>query len=67
MLKEYEILDTLIVSTTYTNMGIAFHTQGQLDKAMEVYQRSLQIFKKTVGREHPSTVTVAQLISRIKK
>jgi len=34
-----------------------FHKQGELEKALEWYQRALDGKEKTLGKDHPSTLS----------
>ena len=50
--------DSLDVAATYCNMAVVFRKQGQYEKALEYYQKDLDITIKVVGHGHPLVATV---------
>jgi tetratricopeptide (TPR) repeat protein len=41
------------VATVLNNLGLVFSSQGKYDKALEYYRKSLAIYEKALGPEHP--------------
>ena len=41
------------MATSYGNIGKAHDNKGELDKALEYYQKALAIYLKQLGPEHP--------------
>ena len=44
-------------SAAYNNLGLAYDSKGDYDKAIEYYQKSLKIGLKKLGSEHPDVAT----------
>jgi len=42
------------VADSYNNIGVVWKNKGEYDKALDFYQKSLEIKLKTLGGEHPS-------------
>ena len=42
------------VGATYNNMAIVLQSQGQLERAMVMYEKVLAISVKSLGPDHPS-------------
>ena len=42
---------------TYGNMALVYDDQGEYEKALEWYEKGLEIKLKTLGPDHPSTAT----------
>jgi len=38
-------------------MALVFNSQGEYDKALKWYQRALDGQEKSLGKDHPSTLT----------
>jgi tetratricopeptide (TPR) repeat protein len=47
------------VAIDRNNLGLAWDSLGQYDKAIEYFELALATFKKVLGVDHPSTKTVA--------
>ena len=45
------------MATTYNNMGNVYVSQGQYDKALEMYNKSLKISLAALGEDHPDVAT----------
>jgi tetratricopeptide (TPR) repeat protein len=45
------------VATSYNNIGVVCKNKGDYDKALEWYQKCLDIELKTLGAEHPDVAT----------
>lgn len=43
------------VSSSYFNLGVCFYCLGDYPKALEYYEKSLEISEKILGEDHPST------------
>jgi tetratricopeptide (TPR) repeat protein len=41
------------VAGTYNNMAVVYQSQGHYERALEYYQKSLDITIKVVGHDHP--------------
>ena len=52
------------VATSRNNLGSAWHSLDQYDKAIEYYELALTTFEKVFGVDHPSTKTVASNLAR---
>jgi len=39
------------------NIGLAYHSKGDYDRALEYYEKALNIGKKIYGEEHPNIAT----------
>ncbi len=48
------------VATSLNNLAELYKAQGQYDKAQPLYERSLGILEKVLGKDHPSTKTVRE-------
>ena len=59
------------VSASYNNMGIVYKKQGHYDKALEYYQKDLDITIRVVGHDHPdvaiSKFNLASLLRNMDK
>ena len=44
-------------ATTYGNMAFVYKHQGEYEKALEWYEKGLEIKLKTLGPDHPDTAT----------
>ncbi len=53
------------VSTSYNNIAVVWHNKGEYDKALEFYNKSLNIRLKNLGEEHPSVATSYNNIGRV--
>jgi tetratricopeptide (TPR) repeat protein len=42
------------VATTFNNIGVAYDNKGEYEKALEYYQKGLDIQAKTLGDHHPN-------------
>ncbi len=51
--------------TPSTVSGFEYHDQGKLAEAEEMYARALAGFRKSVGSEHPSIVTVMNNLQQL--
>ncbi len=44
---------------TYNNIALVYHAQGEYGKALEWFQKALEISEKMLGKEHPTTTIIA--------
>ena len=42
-------------TSSYNNIGVVYYSQGDYDKALEYYSKTLAIREKVLGTEHPNT------------
>lgn len=49
-------------ATSYYAIGITYHKKGDYAKALEYYQKALDILEKALGTEHPITKTVKESV-----
>jgi Tfp pilus assembly protein PilF len=49
--------DSPDVATSYTHIGIVYYRQGQYERALEYYQKVLEINIKVSGQDHPEVAT----------
>ena len=42
-------------ATSYNNIGLTYNKQGNYPKALEYYQKALNILEKVLGPDHPNT------------
>jgi tetratricopeptide (TPR) repeat protein len=45
------------VATSLHNLALLYQAQGAYDKAQPLYERSLGILEKVLGKDHPNTKT----------
>jgi tetratricopeptide (TPR) repeat protein len=55
------------ISVLLNNLGSAYHELGDANKAIEYYEKSLEVFTTIYGKDHPSTKTVNKNLNSIKK
>ncbi len=48
----------LFLMNTSTADGHTFHLQGRYDRALPLFQKSVEIFKKALGPNHPNVAVV---------
>lgn len=46
-----------VYASALNNMGLVSKSAGDFDEAMNLYTVAVQIYEKTVGKTHPSTIT----------
>ena len=54
-----------LVATTTHNIAGVYESKGELDKALELYNKALLVRIKLLGEEHPSTINTKNRISEI--
>ena len=54
------------VAASYSNMGGVFHSQGDYPKALEYYEKCLEIRLSTLGAEHPSSLQTSRAVERLR-
>ena len=53
------------VAASYTNIGIVYKRQGQYERALEYYQKALEIYIKVSGQEHPDVAVSYQNLAAV--
>jgi tetratricopeptide (TPR) repeat protein len=54
------------VATSLNNLATLYRDQGRYAEAEPLYQRSLVISEKTLGKDHPTTKTVTSNLQRLR-
>ncbi|MCG8639128.1 MAG: tetratricopeptide repeat protein [Desulfobacterales bacterium] len=52
------------MATTWNNLGLAWHSKGEYDKAIAYYEISLAVFETVLGKNHPNMKTVRNNLNR---
>jgi tetratricopeptide (TPR) repeat protein len=55
-----------LVAKSYNNIGSLWEKKGEYDKALEFYQKCLDIELKTLGAEHPYVAESINYIALVK-
>ncbi len=55
------------VATTLHDLGDAYYFQEQYDKAIQFYERALEIKEKTLGKDHPDVATTLRSLGLVYK
>ena len=53
-----DIDEKLKMAKTYNNLGLVYWKLGEYQKAIEYYDKALQIWKDKLGENHPNTKIV---------
>ncbi|NRB64931.1 MAG: tetratricopeptide repeat protein, partial [Saprospiraceae bacterium] len=53
------------VATSLNNLAALYESTGDTDRALPLYQRSIDILEKVLGSEHPSTITVKENMNKL--
>ena len=52
-------------ATTYNNIAGVYYAKGDYDKALEYYEKALEISESKLGKDHPSTATTYNNIALV--
>ena len=52
---------------SYGNLGNVYNSQGQYERALENYQKVLEIFIKVSGQDHPDVATSLMNVGNVLK
>ena len=53
------------VAKSYLGLGIVYKRQGQYERALEYYQKALEIDIKVSGQDHPDVATSYQNLAAV--
>ena len=63
--------DNLAAAAMLNSMGMLYKKWGKLDRALDAYERSLDVRERLIGEDHPETLTsrhnMAELFVEMKK
>ncbi|NKB61359.1 MAG: tetratricopeptide repeat protein [Gammaproteobacteria bacterium] len=55
------------VAIRRNNLGSAWYSKGEYDRAIEYYERALETFSQVLGSDHPSTKTVLNNLQAVRQ
>ena len=50
------------MATSYKNIGIVYHHQGNVVEATEMYIKAYRVFHKVLGSDHPTSLGLKSFV-----